>query len=324
MFPKVFIIILNWNNWADTKECLKSLENNDYPNCEVVVVDNGSDEKLQITNAEIKVIYNKENLGFSGGNNVGIEYALKNNADYVLLLNNDTIVSDDFLEKLVSTGEADEKIGFLGPKIYFLCHAVPDTVSKACQAPTLASRQGRSLAEKIWFAGGEINWLYNKGTMRGCGEIDNGQYNSPTLQETEYITGCCLLAKREALEKIGLMPDEYFLYYEDADWSLRARRAGFKTVFVPAAKIWHKCSKSAVEGSPSYIYYHSRNGLILAQKFAPWFVLPFVHLDAFWRVIKQLIKLAFFPKKRAWAKNILSGIKDFYLGKRGKQNENWN
>lgn len=300
MSPKVFIIILNWNNWADTEECLKSLENNDYPNCDVVVVDNGSTEKFSIFNFQfsIKVIYNKENLGFSEGNNVGIRYALENGADYVLLLNNDTIASADFLEKLVLAGESDEKIGFLGPKIYFYGDG---------------SRQS-----KIWFAGGEVNWLYNKGTMRGYGEMDEGQYDLPAFQETEYVTGCCLLAKREALEKIGLMPNEYFLYYEDVDWSLRARRAGFKTVFVPAAKIWHKRSKSTVEGSPSYIYYHIRNGLILASKFAPWFVLLFVHLDALGRTIKQLIKLVFFPKKRAWAKYILIGMKDFYLGKRGK------
>ena len=306
MLPKVFIIILNWNNWADTEECLKSLENNDYPNCEVVVVDNGSDEKLEILDSKIKVIYNEENLGFSEGNNIGIRYALKNGADYVLLLNNDTIASDDFLGKLVEAGESNKKIGFLGPKIYSLAEDIKVRPSDLDDN------------KQIWFAGGRVNWLYNKGTMKGYGEIDKGQYDLPALQETKYITGCCLLAKREAIKKIGLMPDEYFLYYEDADWSLRAKKLGFKVVFVPAAKIWHKCSKSTVEGSPSYIYYHSRNGLVLAQKFVPWFVLPFVYLDVFWRVIKQLIKLAFFPKKRVWAKCVLLGIKDFYFGKRGR------
>ncbi|MEA2113337.1 MAG: glycosyltransferase family 2 protein [Patescibacteria group bacterium] len=293
MLPKVFIIILNWNNWTDTKECLKSLENNGYPNCEVVVVDNGSDKKQKITNPKIKVIYNKENLGFSGGNNIGIKYALKNNADYVLLLNNDTIVNGDFLEKLVKAGESDAKIGFLGPKIYFA-----------------------DATKEIWFAGGEINWLYNKGTMRGYSEIDKGQYDSPEIQDTEYITGCCLLVKSKTIKKIGLMPDKYFLYYEDADWSLRAQTSGFRTVFVSSAQIQHKCSRSSIEGSPSYIYYHSRNGLILAREYAPWFVLPLVHLDAFWRIAKQLVKLIFFPKKRVWAKSVLLGIRDFYSGKK--------
>jgi GT2 family glycosyltransferase len=126
------------------------------------------------------------------------------------------------------------------------------------------------------------------------------------------------VSKREIIEKIALMPEEYFLYYEDTDWSLKARQAGFKCIFVPAAKIWHKGSKSSVEGSPSYIYYHIRNGLILAQRFAPWYVKPLVHLDVGWRIIEQIIKMVFLPKKRTWAKAILLGIKDFYLGKRGK------
>jgi GT2 family glycosyltransferase len=295
MSPKVFIIILNWNNWPDTLECLESLKNNDYPNYQVVIIDNGSQEKPPAPNPEIKIIYNRENLGFSGGNNVGIKYALGKGADYILLLNNDTIVSHDFSSKLVEAGESDERFGLLGPKIYFTDEP-----------------------KKIWFAGGHVNWLYNKGEMRGFNEIDKGQYDSPSIQETEYITGCCLLIKRKVIEKIGLMPEDYFLYYEDTDWSLKAQRAGFKCIFVPTAKIWHKGSKSSQEGSPSYIYYHIRNGLILAQRYAPWYIKPLVHLDVWRRIVKQIIKLIFLPQKRTWAKYILLGIKDFYLSRRGK------
>ncbi len=297
MLPKVFIIILNWNNWQDVLECLESLKNNDYPNYQVVIIDNGSKEKPQAPNPEIKIIYNKENLGFAGGNNVGIKYALEKGADYVLLLNNDTLVSQDFLSKLVETGESNKSFGLLGPKIYFA-----------------------DQKEKIWFAGGKVNWLYNKGEMKGWGEIDKGQYNQ--LKETDYITGCCLLIKRAVIEKIGLMPEDYFLYYEDTDWSLAAQKHGFKCIFVPRAKIWHKGSKSSLEGSPSYIYYHIRNGLIMAQKYAPWYIKPFVHLDVIWRIKKQNIKYIFFLKKRTWAKYILLGIKDFYLKRYGKY-ENW-
>lgn len=309
MLPKVFIIILNWNNWPDVLECLSSLKNNDYPNYQVVIIDNGSREKPQVSDSEIKIIYNKENLGFSGGNNVGIKYALEKGADYVLLLNNDTIVSRDFLTKLVEAGESNKKFGILGPKIYFA-----------------------DQKEKIWFAGGQVNWLYNKGTMRGYNEIDKGQYDSSSTsakggpasdgQETDYITGCCLLIKRAVIEKIGLMPEDYFLYYEDTDWSLAAQEVGFKCIFVPGAKIWHKGSKSSIEGSPSYIYYHIRNGLIMAQKYAPWYIKIFLHLDILWRIKKQNIKYIFFLKKRTWAKYILLGIKDFYLKRYGKY-ENW-
>jgi GT2 family glycosyltransferase len=294
MFPKVFIIILNWNNWPDTLECLESLKNNDYPNYQVVIIDNGSTEKLQ---TDFKVIYNQKNLGFSGGNNVGIKYALEKGADYVLLLNNDTIVAKDFLSEMIKVAEKDKKIGMIGPQIYFYGDK-----------------------NRIWFAGGQVNWLYNQGQMRGYNQIDKGQYDSS--EETDYITGCCLLIKREVIKKIGLMPEDYFLYYEDTDWSLKAQQAGFKCLFVPRAKIWHKGSKSSQEGSASYIYYHIRNGLILAQRYAPWYIKPLVHLDVGWRIKKQIFKLIFFPKKRTWAKYILLGIKDFYLGRRGKY-ENW-
>jgi len=302
MSPKVFIIILNWNNWSDTLECLESLKNNDYPNYQVVIIDNGSDQRPNASEAGVKIIYNQENLGFAGGNNVGIKYALEQGADYVLLLNNDTVVSQDFLFKLVKAGESNKRFGLLGPKIFFYSSA----------------RQPDGEKEKIWFAGGQVNWLFNKGKMRGWGEKDKGQCDQPAIQETEYITGCCLLIKKEVIEKIGLIPEEYFLYYEDTDWSLAAQKAGFKCIFVPAARIWHKGSKSSVEGSPSYIYYHVRNGLILARRYAPWYIKPLVHLDACWRIKKQLVKLLFFPKRRLWAKYILLGIKDFYSGKRGK------
>ena len=309
MFPKVSIIIVNWNGKTDTLECLESLKNNDYPNYEVVIIDNGSKEKFQVSDPKIKVIYNKENLGFSGGNNVGIKYALKNKANYILLLNNDTIVSNDFLSKMVKVAKRDDKIGMVGPKIYF--HNEKTRLRPATEGTT--ARQ-----EKIWFAGGKINWLYNKGTMIGYNEVDNGQYDKPEIQKTDYITGCCVLVKKEVIKKIGLIPEEYFLYYEDTDWSLKAQKQGYKCVFTPKATIWHKGSKSSIAESPSYIYYHIRNGLILAKKYAPWYIKPFIYIDINWRTKKQILKYIFLPKKRIWAKYILLGIKDFYFNKKGK------
>ncbi len=295
MSPKVYIIILSWNNWPNIRECLESIKNNDYPNYQVVIVDNDSKEKPQ-PGPEIKIIYNEKNLGFSGGNNVGIKYALENDADYILLLNDDTIVGSQFLTKLVEIGESKKEFGLLGPKIYFY-----------------------DQKDKIWSAGGKINWLYNKAEMIGVNQIDKGQYNK--IKETEYLTACCILVKKEAIQKIGLIPEEYFGYYEDVDWSTKVRRMGYKCIFVPQSKIWHKGSKSFVPDSPSYIYYHVRNGLIFANKFAPWHIKPFVHLDVIWRIGKQIVKLLI-PSKRAWVKPILLGIKDFYLGKRGEY-ENW-
>ena len=299
MQPKVYIIILSWNNWPDLTECLESLKNNDYLNYRVVIVDNDSKIKPKAPNQDIKIIYNNKNLGFSGGNNVGIEYALKNGADYVMPLNDDVIVDNKFLSKMIKVAESDKKIGMVGPKIYFF-----------------------DKKDKLWFAGGSVNWLYNKGTMRGYNEIDKGQYDLPRIQEVDYLTGCCVLVKKEVIKKIGLFPEEYFGYYEDVDWSFAAKKAGYKTVFVPKSKIWHKGSKSFIETSPSYIYYHVRNGLIFANKYAPLYIKFFIHLDVILRIIKQVFKI-FIPSKRKWIKPILLGIKDFYLGRRGKY-ENWN
>lgn len=301
--PKVFIIILNWNNWSDTFECLESVKKINYVNFKVVVVDNGSTQKpvgfddliRQWQTAAVKFIFNPDNLGFSEGNNIGIKYALEQDADYILLLNNDMLVEPDFLSQLASVGQSHSEAGFLGPKILF--SGAPKT---------------------IWFAGGKINWLYNKGIMVGHAEVDVGQYDQPEVQETDYITGACLLVKRQVVEKIGLMPTDYFLYYEDTDWSLRIRQAGFKCLFVPRAKVYHKGSRSSRVGSPSYIYYHSRNGLIMANNFAPWYIQFLVHLNVLWRIIKQVIKLIFLPSRRIWAKYILLGIIDFYLGRWGR------
>jgi len=308
--PRVFIIILNWNNWPDVSDCLESIKNNDYPNYQVVIVDNGSKDQPPTPPVgwptEIKVIYNRENLGFAGGNNVGIKYALDHGADYVLLLNDDTIVGRSFLSKLVAAAESAPEIGLAGPKIYFYPPAGEASEEK----------------NKIWSAGGELNWLRNKGTLRGWGEDDGGQYDNPAVQEMPHLTGCCLLAKTKAIEKIGLLSEDYFLYYEDTDWCLKAGKAGYRRVFVPEAEIWHKVSKSAVAESLSYIYYHVRNGLLFARKFSPVYVKPFVHLDALGRTIKQIVKLIFIPSKRAWGRAILLGITDFYLGRKGKY-ENW-
>lgn len=292
MPPKVFIVILHYGDLDDTLECVRSLENNDYPNFKVVIVDNDPAHRFPALD-RIVLLRNKRNLGFPAGNNVGIKYAFKNGADYVLLLNNDTLTSADFLRKMVEAGEDDKKIGVVGPKICF------------ADDP-----------KRIWYAGGRVNWLRNKGAMRGWDEPDAGQYDQPAIQKTDYVTGCCLLIKKEVVAKIGLLPGEYFLYYEDTDWSLRARRAGYLCAFVPAAKIWHKISRASKPGSSSYIYYHVRNGLMLARRFAPWYVLPFVYLDSFWRALKQIPKFAL-PSKRVWAKAILLGIRDFYLGKTG-------
>lgn len=293
----VYIIVLNWNGKDDTIECIKSLREINYDNYKIIIVDNGSEDNsvLEIKKIfpEIKIIENKENLGFAGGNNVGIKYAVENKADYVLLINNDTTVDENFLSELIGKGESDQKIGALGSKIYF--HSEPN---------------------RIWFAGGKVNWLKNKGTHIGLDEIDNGQYNK--AGETDYLTGCCLLIKREVIEKIGVLSEDYFLYYEDTDFSLRVKNAGYKIIYVPKSKIYHKISRSTKPGSSNYIYYQVRNGLVMAKRNGSFLNKTAIYPYCVFLFLKQIIKIMFMPRKRNWAFAVLRGKKDFLLGKMGK------
>jgi len=294
MSPKVFIIILNWNGWRDTFECLKSLSDLAYGNFEIILIDNASKEKTRFsreTFPKLKTtqVFNEYNLGFAGGNNQGIKMALEGDADYVLLLNNDTTVEPDFLSVLVAEAEKNNEAGILGPKILFYDEK-----------------------RLIWSAGGKITGNFTRGELIGYRQNDSGQYNQ--TKEVDYISGTCLLVKKEVIKKIGLISEDYFLYYEDNDWCQRVRQAGYKCLLVPEAKIYHKASKSTQEFSYPYIYYHSRNGLILASRFGSK---TLTYLISFWIFAKQVIKLLV-GYKRNWARPVMRGVVDFWRGKRGK------
>jgi len=297
MQKKVDIILLNWNNEEDTIECIESLKKINYDNYKIIVVDNGSKEesisKIEKQYSDLCIIKNESNLGFAGGNNIGIKYAIDNNADYVLLINNDTIVDENFLTELVEVGGADEKNGLLGSKIYF-----------------------HSEKNRIWFVGGKVNWLKNKGTHIGLDEIDEGQYDK--IKEVDYLTGCCLLIKKEVIERIGVLEEDYFLYYEDTDFSLRAQNEGYKCIYVPESKIYHKISRSTKPGSANYIYYHVRNGLVMAKRTGNSLIRIALYPYCLILFLKQIVKIIFIPEKRLWAKAVLRGLKDFLLGRMGK------
>jgi GT2 family glycosyltransferase len=221
--PLVYIIVLTWNGKVDTLECIKSLELLTYSNYKIVVVDNASEdgtcEAVRQLHSSVHVIKNTHNFRFAGGNNIGIEFALENNANYILLLNNDTVADKNVLSYLIGSIEKDKTVGMAGPKIYF--HSDP---------------------KRIWYAGGKINWWSGSISHLGVHEIDNGKFEK--LRYTDYVTGCALLVKREVIEKIGMLDESYFIYGEDADWSLRTVLAGYKLLFVPQAILWHKVSVS--------------------------------------------------------------------------------
>jgi GT2 family glycosyltransferase len=302
-WPKVFVIILNWNGWKDTIECLESLYRISYPNYDVIVVDNGSQDdsvaKIRayaqgeietessffsynrdnkplaiseyarnevdgikelssgkkpesrslhgIANQRLFVIRNERNFGFSEGNNIAIRYALRMGADYTLLLNNDTVVHKDFLTVLEDAARRDQRIGAIGPKVYW--YADQDKIQ--CTGMRFDLWKGREIA---------INW--SKTDLNLDIEPKNG------LLPVDYISGVCFLVKRKVIEHVGGLDPMYFLYHEEADWCFRSRRAGYKIVCHFDAKIWHKGMASSAMTKRFSQYYPARNRVIFMRKYA--------------------------------------------------------
>lgn len=222
--PLVYIVVLSWEGKEDTLACLQSLEAVTYQHVKIVVVDNastdGTADAVRARYPGVDVIVNGMNVRFAGGNNVGIEHALEHGAEYVLLLNNDTKVHSGFLAHLVTAAESVNGMGMAAPKIYYYDDP-----------------------HRIWYAGGRISWWQGWVSHIGVRESDASRHDRQG--ETQYITGCCMLVKRRLIQQIGLLDPSYFIYGEDADWSVRAQRAGYKLLYVPSAVIWHKLSVSA-------------------------------------------------------------------------------
>lgn len=263
---RLAIVVLNWNGLADTLAALDSLRH-----CRVaegwrawtIVVDNGSTDGSVAALRErkdVELLSLPRNLRFAGGNNAGIRHALAAGADAVMLLNNDTEADAALYERLVLALEQDPKAGAAAPLIYY-------------GPPT----------DRIWYAGGECRLALGTCFHRGQRRRDAGQYRA--VEPTEYLTGCCLLARREAWERVGLLDERYFIYAEDADWSLRARELGFRLLFVPTARLWHKVSSSSGVHSPWKIYHRERAGLMLYARHARgWARLTWIPSYAAFRV----------------------------------------
>jgi GT2 family glycosyltransferase len=222
--PSIAIIVLNWNGRDLTLDCLRSLEGVTTPNLRTILVDNASSDGTveavrRRYDARITIIQNAENLGFAAGNNAGIRRALDDGADHILLLNNDTVVAEDFVDRLLEPMVGTPDIGITAPKIYY---AEPE--------------------KQIWFAGGEISMWRGVAKHTGIREMDRGQYD--TAHDIDYATGCAFLARRTVFEKIGDLDPGYRAYFEDADFCVRARQAGFRIRYVPAAHVWHRISAS--------------------------------------------------------------------------------
>lgn len=305
--PKVSIIILNWNRLDDTMECLESLKKIIYPNYDVILIDNGSSGndaevlKSKFGN-EVFFIANDKNYGFTGGTNIGIKYALENSQpEYILSLNNDTTVEPQFLNRLVEAAGSDTSIGIAGPKVYY--YDTPDRIL------SLGLRVIRN-----------IGIAYSVGK----GKIDSNSISRRS--DIDYVDTCFLI-KADVIRQIGLFDESYFCFWEDADYCFRARKAGYKTICVHEAKIWHKkqIKKKTIdrlsEGmnvSESVQYYNTRNALRFMRKYATrrqyLFFLVFLFGFYFWLMLFVLL-LFYRQPKRFYS--FFSGIKDGLLGKSG-------
>ncbi|MBT5857767.1 MAG: glycosyltransferase family 2 protein, partial [Flavobacteriaceae bacterium] len=202
----IAVILVNWKKYNLTSKCIDSLNKSNYKNFKIILVDNEYSEKslidLRNKHKELIVFKEKNNLGFAGGNNIGIRYALENDYDYIMLLNNDTEVKENFILPLVERIEKDHFLGAVQPLIL--------------------NFSNKSI---IWNAGGKLNKFLGLTSTR----LNNNKLNSSIVFDdyTDWISGCCILIKSEILTKVGLLDEKFFNYYEDVDWSLRMKNLGY-------------------------------------------------------------------------------------------------
>ena len=250
---RVAIILVNYNSCAETLACLQSLRQVSYADRSVYVVDNASEDVSELREAlkeypEVRLLALPENGGFSAGNNAAIRKALDDGADYILLLNNDTEVTPDFLTRLLSLAEQKPNAGIVTGKILYF-----------------------SEPDRIWYAGGEV--LFDRGSIIHC------RYNEQLLPKEDeekeqprritFATGCLMLIPAEVLRKVGLLSEEYFLYSEDSDYSLRVLQAGYEIWYEPQAVIYHKVGASSKGSSFLSQYYMLRNDFYVFERYSP-------------------------------------------------------
>ena len=275
--PLVYVITLNWNRRDDTLKFLAAFSQLTYPRYRILVVDNGStDDSVQAIAARfpyVKQIVNRRNLGFAAGANVGIRQALARGADFVFLANNDTFIAPDALDLLVDAALASD-VGLAAPKIYYA-----------------------SDPQRIWSVGGWRNGVTMEIAACRRGQPDAGLCEDPF--EVDFVTGCGMLMRRQCLEEIGLFDDRFFMYYEDSDYCLRVRLAGYRVLIVPQARMWHRvATSSGGSDSPMERYYMARSSVLFFRKHVRgwrWLIVGPYRMGS---AVKWVIRLAL---RRRWA-----------------------
>ena len=245
MNKKVAIVVLNFKVKDLTLKCIESVKKSTYEDLEILVVDNNSEDGLGSAlkiYQDLTFIQNKENLGYTGGNNIGIKIALMGGADFILILNPDTEIDKYCISNLVIAA-GDFKFDIAGPKIYF------------------------KTEKKIWYAGGIFDKANVIGKHRGVDELDKGQYDEP--KSSDFVSGAAFFARAEVFKKIGLFDERFFLYYEDSEFCLRAKRKGLKIMYIPQSVVYHENAASAGLGSALQDYYQTRNRMLFASIYLP-------------------------------------------------------
>lgn len=248
--PLVYIVILNWNGYRDTVECLKSIAGITYSNYKIVLVDNGSSRSeytklkgLTKLYGDLTTLRSEQNLGFAGGCNKGIRYSQEKKASFILLLNNDTIVDEGFIEPLVDTAAKDSRIAVVGSKNFFY------------------DEPGR-----IWVGGVHFNYYFPPLSRA---------FDAKTPVEVNSIVGCSMLIRATAFQEIGYFDELYFAYGEEDDFNFRAKRSGYKLIYCPSSHVWHKVSSSTGGGfNPRVAYLKMRNKILFAKKNYPSRYIP--------------------------------------------------
>jgi GT2 family glycosyltransferase len=260
--PLVSVIVVNWNGEKVLPECLESLKGQTYSPMEIIVVDNGStDQSVSMLREKflkhVNLIESSANLGFAGGNNVGIRSA---QGEYIALLNNDAVANPGWVEEMVKVAEADPEVGMCASKIYSL------------DEPGVLDSAGGLL-------------IYPDGLSRGRGRLerDVGQYEK--VEEVLLPSGCACLYRRAMLDEIGLFDEDFFAYSDDTDLGLRARLGGWKCIYVPTAVAYHRYSASTGRYSPLKAYLAERNRIWVAVKYFPIPVLLMSPVYSLWRLM---------------------------------------
>ena len=240
--PMIGALIVTWNRRQDVLECIESVKQSSYPRLAVYVVDNASPdesyEAIAARHPDVNLTRSEDNLGFAGGNNLGLSRVLEDGVDAVLLLNDDLVVGKEAVERLVERSE-DPEVGALAPKVFV--HSDPG---------------------RIWAAGGMID-SRGGAVQRHCGELDLGQADEPA--EIDYAVGCAMLVKTEVVRQVGPMDPRYYMYYEESDWCRRMRLAGYRIFYVPESHVWHKVSMNGHIRNHAP-YYFARNRLLYLRE----------------------------------------------------------